>query len=400
MTSENLYLIRYDEIGLKGGNRRNFEKKLVGHIKSSLSDLGDIQIKRIRGRILLFGDLSRREDIESRLKCIPGLHSFSLGSSCEHGLEQLKSAVLDTMKRCWDGKKPIYFRISAKRSYKAYPLSAIELNIALGSHLVQHYGSDKLTVSLDNPDIDISAEIQKESAVVFEGRQKGIGGLPVGTAGRLLCLLSGGIDSPVAAFQMIRRGCRVDYIFFENRVFLGRAAYDKVRKLAEILGKFQPSARLYVIPFTDVQVAVRDLCTDRHRVILYRRFMYRIAETILQKGDGLGLINGEALGQVASQTLENINAVQDVVKSTVYRPLISMDKVEIMKIARNIGTYDVSIEDAPDCCSVFMPARPATRAKIPWLQEDEAKLDLPGLVQKSIEGLEVIDIKGFRHRAS
>jgi thiamine biosynthesis protein ThiI len=351
-------------------------------------------VERRRSRIMVLGELDRLETLEDRLSKIAGLHSFSRGYRCSMEIEALKLKVEEALMRSWDGEQAVTFKISTKRSNKKFPMSAVELNTLMGAHLVQKHGEDKLKVKLKEPQIDISIEIQNQETIVFESKVKGIGGLPVGTAGRVLCLLSGGIDSPVAAFQMMRRGCAVDYVFFENRVFLGRAAYDKVRRLAEILGQFQPKSRLHVVPFTDIQVAIRDHCTDRHRVVLYRRYMYRIADVLAKKFKYHGLVNGESLGQVASQTLENIQAVNTVVDHCVYRPLICMDKVDITNVSRKIGAYEVSIEDAPDCCSVFMPPKPVTRAKIPWLLEDEEKLESDQLIEEAIEKMEVLAIEG------
>ena len=394
MNDSPIYILRYDEIGLKGGNRKIFEQKLASHVRSSLKGLGTPIVERRRGRIMILGELERLEEIERRLRKIAGLHSFSKGYRCSMDLDDIKKHAEEALMRSWDGKTPIKFRISTRRSNKKFPMKAVALNADVGAHLVTLHGTDKLSVDLKHADVDVSIEIQTAEVIVFEGRVKGVGGLPVGTAGRVLCLLSGGIDSPVAAYQMMRRGCEVDYVFFENRVFLGRAAYDKVRKLAQLLGEYQPKSRLHVVPFTDIQVAIRDACTDRHRVVLYRRFMYRIADVLAKKFKYLGLVNGESLGQVASQTLENIQAVNTVVDSCVYRPLICMDKVEIIKVSYEIGTYDVSIEDAPDCCSVFMPPKPVTRAKIPWLIEDEEKIPTQELIDRAIEGMEVIRIDG------
>jgi tRNA uracil 4-sulfurtransferase len=390
-----LYLLRYDEIGLKGGNRKLFEERLASHVRESVKGCGKLKVRRIQGRIIIDGDFERVEELEERLGKIPGLHSFSRGYHCELELEALKIAACEALRRSWDGKTPVTFRISTRRSNKKFPLRAVEVNVEVGAHLVRTFGQDLLKVKLENAEVDISLELQKQGAVVYEGLKKCIGGLPVGSAGRVLCLLSGGIDSPVAAFQMMRRGCWVDYIFFENRVFLGRAAYDKVVRLAKVLGSFQSRARLFVVPFSNIQVAIRDACTDRHRVVLYRRFMYRIADRVAKDHKLLGLVNGECLGQVASQTLENIQAVNQVVESCVYRPLISMDKVQIMQTSRAIGTFDISIEDAPDCCSVFMPAKPATRTKISWLKEDESKLDVEKLVSEAIENMELLNVEGY-----
>ena len=391
-----IYVLRYDEIGLKGGNRRFFERTLANHVSAALKECSDAKVRIIQARLLIEGPVHDPEGLATRLTCIPGLHSFSRGLPCPMELEAMKASAAETFRRRWDGTSPVNFRITTKRSYKVFPIRAVEVNAQIGAHLLKTFGRDLVSVNLNEPDIEIVLEIQKNRVIVYDSVVPCLKGLPVGTAGRLLCLLSGGIDSPVAAFQMMRRGCEVDHIFFENRVFLGRAAYDKVRRLARTLNRFQPQSHLFVVPFSDIQVAIRDNCLDRNRVVLYRRFMYRIAEKVAKMRKHLGLINGECLGQVASQTLENINAVNHLVDVTVHRPLIALDKVDIMATARQIETYNISIEDAPDCCSVFMPDRPATRAKLELLEKDEAKLDVEGLVNSAIEQMEDHILKGSK----
>ena len=395
MSEKTLYLLRYDEIGLKGGNRKLFEERLANHVRESIRNCGKLKVRRVQARLLIEGEVERVEELEWRLVRIAGLHSFSRGYPCDLEIEALKKAALEALERSWDGQKTVTFRITTKRSNKAFPLRGMEVNVLVGNHLVQRYGQELLKVKLEEPEIEICLELQYHGAVVYQGLTKCIGGLPVGSAGRVLCLLSGGIDSPVAAYQMMRRGCQVDYIFFENRVFLGRAAFDKVQRLAAALGNYQPRARLFVVPFSNIQVAIRDHCTDRHRVVLYRRFMYRIADRVAIDNELLGLVNGESLGQVASQTLENIQAVNSVVKTCVYRPLICMDKVQIMQTSREIDAFDISVEDAPDCCAVFMPAKPITRAKISWLEEDERKIDVNALIEDALKGMETFNVLGY-----
>ena len=387
-----LYIIRYDEIGLKGQNRSMFERRLCKNIKGQAPKEASCNIIRIQGRVLVEVDSEFEEEIEDALRRTPGIHSFSKATTVGKDIEALKEAGLKELQKNWDGKSPIEFRVSAKRSDKEYPIKSSEINQAVGDHIFQHYGNEFLKVNLKKPQLEIGLEIHYQRAMVHSKIERSLGGLPVGTAGDVLCLLSGGIDSPVAAFQMLRRGCRVHFIFFENRVFLGRAAYEKVLRLAKTLSKFQGFCILNVVPFTDIQVAIRDECRERNRVILYRRYMYRIAERLLNEKGYHGLINGECLGQVASQTLENMKVVNDVVECPVYRPLISMDKNDIVNIAKKIDTFDISSEDAPDCCSVFMPSRPATKAKTEFLLDDETRLDSEALIEKAISEMEVIKI--------
>lgn len=386
-------IVRYSEIGLKGGNRHMFENALLAHIRKVTKKL-ELRPVKIRGRMLIETDAARAAEVMPRLGRLPGIHSLSLGHSCKADMDSLKHLCRKLFLEMWGGERPVRFRVSAQRSDKCFELKSFEINAAIGADLITTWGADKLKVDLGSPEIDLQLEIHSERAIVFAGRTMGVGGLPVGTAGQVLCLLSGGIDSPVAAYQMIRRGCRTHFIFFENRSFLGRAAGLKVKRLAEALSKFQYESRLDIVPFTDIQVAIRDNCREKNRVVLYRRMMYRIAERLARQHKLLGLVTGENLGQVASQTLENLQAVDSVSSLCVYRPLISLDKQDIMSMARKIGTYDISIEEAPDCCAVFLPSRPAIRAKPHELEEDEARLDMEALMDQALANRESSIIDG------
>lgn len=387
-----LYIIRYDEIGLKGHNRSTFERHLAKNIQNQVFRPYKVQTTRIEGRILAEVQPEGEDQLVEALKRTPGISSFSKATAVQRDFKAIEKAALEEFKKNWDGVSPIQFRVSTKRSDKNFPIKSSDVNAKVGAYIFEHSPQDLLKVNLKHPELDIGIEIHQKRAMVHSSKERGIGGLPVGSAGEVLCLLSGGIDSPVAAYQMIRRGCRVHHVFFENKVFLGRAAYEKVLRLAKKISAFQGYSILHVVPFTDIQVAIRDHCRDRNRVILYRRYMYRIAERLLEQKKYLGLVNGECLGQVASQTLENMRAVNDVVRAPVYRPLISMDKVDVINIAKQIDTFEISAEDAPDCCSVFMPKRPVTKAKSEFLVDDEKKLDSEALIQKAIAEMEVIKI--------
>jgi thiamine biosynthesis protein ThiI len=249
-----------------------------------------------------------------------------------------------------------------------------------------------LTVNIKEAEYVLEIEIGSSETVVFDNREPGLRGLPVGSSGNVLCLLSGGIDSPVSAFMMACRGCRVHFVFFDNQPFLGRGGYDKVLILAKKINHFQTRGTLFVVPFQDVQAAIRDHCNEENRVVLYRRMMYRIAAEIADRQGSLALVTGESLGQVASQTLENLAAVSCVTSVSVFRPLIGMNKESIISRAKEIGTYETSIEPQPDCCSVFMPKNPATRSKIPFLERDEEKIPWKELCDDALAKVEIIKV--------
>lgn len=383
-----LFIIRYNEIGLKSNNRSFFEDALMAHLRSEGGD--GLRVNKIRGRIFARIPEENAETFRESLSRIPGIHSFSPAWELPVDMGEWKEFAWKNLKPRLAEGRAIPFRVTAQRSDKKFPMTSPEINTELGGEMVLRAGEKALSVSLKEPEINIGLEVYKGSSAMYFDTTSGLGGLPVGTAGKLLLLLSGGIDSPVAGYRMIRRGCRTDMIFFENRVFLGRKAHGKVCRLARRLSLYQREANLFVVPFADVQVAVRDNCDERYRVLLYRRLMLRIAQKVAERGGHLGLVTGENLGQVASQTLENMAAVESVTNLNVYRPLIADDKNDIVADAEKIGSFDISIEEAPDCCTVFMPRRPATRASIEQLDTQEQKLDIDALVDGALEKMEVL----------
>lgn len=380
-----MWIVRYSEIALKGSNRAFFEQALTRDIKRRLAPHGAPAVTRTHGRIWIEDDPTRREQVRRELRLLPGVHSFSLVRRCANDLATLKAEGLQVFQSVWSGTQPARFRITSRRSDKRYPMKSEAVSRELGAHILQNAPTGLLSVNLDDPELNLNVEIHADFAAIYMAVETGAGGLPVGTGGKVMCLLSGGIDSPVATWQMIRRGGKVHYVFFENRTFLGRGAYDKVERLARRLARLQGRSTLTAVPFTAIQVAIRDRCRARNRVVLYRRFMYRIAEQIMHKQRCLGLVTGENIGQVASQTLENLGAVDTTVDAPVYRPLLCMDKGQIIDTARAIGTFEISIEDAQDCCSVFLPKHPETRAKAADMDADETHLDVAALQQQAID---------------
>lgn len=387
-----MWIVRYAEIALKGGNRAFFEQALHRDIKRRLAACGAPAVTRTHGRLWVNDDPKYREQVRRELQLLPGIQSFSLAHRCANDLETLKTRGWEIFRDAWAADRPTRFRITTRRADKRYPMKSEEVSRELGAHLLQNAPDGLLSVSLSEPELNLHVEIHGDFAAVHLVIEQGTGGLPIGTGGNVMCLLSGGIDSPVAAWQMIRRGCKVHHVFFENRTFLGRGAYDKVERLSKQLAHFQGRTTLTAVPFSDIQVAIRDHCEPRNRVVLYRRFMYRIAERIMRRHRCLGLVTGENIGQVASQTLENLRAVDITVEAPVYRPLLCMDKLHIIDIAKRIGTFETSIEEAPDCCSVFLPKRPETRARIEAMEADETHLDVETLEQQAIEAADCIKL--------
>jgi len=385
-------LIRYDEIGLKGRNRRHFENQLVSNIRYSLRDIKNIKIDKIHGRILGRVDLTDAKKCTSRLTQIPGIASISIGNSMEPDFDKMAELGVSLIHEKLQAQGELKFCVRTRRSNKAFPFTSKEVDFEVGSRIMETLSSNGLSVDINGAEFILEIEIGPQETIVFDNRVSGLSGLPVGSSGQVLSLLSGGIDSPVSTFKLINRGCRVHSIFFDNRTFLGRGGYDKVVRLAHTLNRFQGGGKLYVVSFQDIQVAIRDHCTDSNRVVLYRRMMYRIAHALAELKNYQGLVTGESVGQVASQTLKNLMAVSCVVPMSVLRPLIGMNKQEIITHAKKIGTYDISIEPQPDCCSVFMPDHPTTRSKIKYLESDESLYPWEDLMSQALDSMETIDL--------
>ena len=393
MTERRTVLIRYDEIGLKGRNRKFFEKCLLRNIKRVLSGTDDIEYRSPRGRIFLDIPSSFAPECTARLKTVPGIASFSIGISMAPDFDAISVLGIQWIEpRLESSGNSLKFCVKTRRSEKSFPKTSPEVNFEVGSRIMKQLSSRGLTVNIKEAEYVLEIEIGSSETVVFDNREPGLRGLPVGSSGNVLCLLSGGIDSPVSAFMMACRGCRVHFVFFDNQPFLGRGGYDKVLSLAKKINHFQARGILFVVPFQDIQGAIRDRCNEENRVVLYRRMMYRIAGEIAGRYHFLALVTGESLGQVASQTLENLAAVSCVTSLSVFQPLIGMNKESIISRAKEIGTYEVSIVPQPDCCSVFMPKNPVTRSKIPFLERDEEKIPWKELCDDALAKMEIIKV--------
>ena len=385
-------LIRYDEIGLKGRNRRHFENQLVSNIRYTLRGIKNIKIDKIHGRILGRVDLTDAEKCTSRLTQTPGIASISIGDSVEPDFDKIAQLGISLIQSKLQVLGQLKFCVRTRRSNKSFPFTSKEFDFEVGSRIMEALSSNGLSVDINRAEFVLEIEIGPQETIVFDNRVSGLSGLPVGSSGQVLSLLSGGIDSPVSTFKLINRGCRVHSVFFDNRTFLGRGGYDKVVRLAHTLNRFQGGGKLYVVSFQDIQVAIRDHCPDSNRVVLYRRMMYRIAHALAGLKNYQGLVTGESVGQVASQTLKNLMAVSCVVPMSVLRPLIGMNKQEIITHAKQIGTYDISIEPQPDCCSVFMPNHPSTSCKIKYLEADERFYPWEELMSSALDSMETINL--------
>jgi len=369
-------IVHYSEIGTKGQNRGFFEKKLVGNIKYSLKDLGIKQTRRERGRIIIELDKKHKEKkITEKLKCIPGIANFSFAISSSLDIEKMKKAIDKLIVK----KKT--FKVEASRSNKSYKYTSPKINEILGAYV---WKKTKMKGKMKNPEITFYAEIS-DKAFLYTNKIESVGGLPVGTAGKVVCLLSGGIDSPVAAYKMMTRGCDVIFVHFHN--YTSRIE-EKIEKIVKVLNKYQLRSKVYIVPFLPIQEDIIEKVPDKYRMIVYRRVMMNIAEKIMEKENAKAIITGDSLAQVASQTLENLAIIHSATSKPVLAPLIGKSKMNIISMSKQIGTYDLSIQPYRDCCAYMIAKHPATRARKEDIENYEADLDKKKF-EKAVEKAEV-----------
>ena len=371
-------IAHYHEIALKGKNRPFFINKLLDNLRYATKGTGVDNAKDQGGRVILSLASDAREDlVKERVSKVFGIANFALGYRTSNDVEVLKEAVL----RHIGDKSFKSFRITTKRGYKEYPLTSMDVDRLIGAHIREATGAK---VDLTQPELTIFIEILAKEAFIYTEKFQGQGGLPVGTSGKVACLLSGGIDSPVAAYRMMKRGCSVFFVHFHSYPYLSKMSQEKVGDIAEILNQYQRSSKLFLIPFGDIQKEIVLQAPAKYRVVLYRRMMVRITEAIAKREKALALVTGESLGQVASQTLENITSIENAATLPVLRPLIGMDKGEIIGQAKDIGTYDISIIPDQDCCQLFIPKNPAVRTTIEEIERVEKALDIPRLISMGL----------------
>ncbi len=381
----NAVVCRYHEIAIKGNNRREFERQLIRNMNNVLRGHVKCRIRQVRGRIWMepfaqncFFSKDELTAIHELLPFVFGLESFSPARLVQPEMTAIRDAVSvivpEFLKSRFPERAALSFRIRARRSNKNFPLRSKEIEIDLADIVSSCVSDNKLTVNLEQADLTVWCEVRHEFAAVFTDIFRAPGGLPVGCNGRVLCLLSGGIDSPVAAYLTMKRGCHVDFITFHSSPYTPLESVDKVKSIVNKLNVYQSNSSLYVCNIASVQKRIRDSCHDRNRTVLYRRAMLRIAEKIAINNHYDALLTGEAVGQVASQTLTNMSTIGASIDMLVLRPLCGADKADSIRIAENIGTYPISIIPAPDSCTVFAPASPATAVPLHIALLDERKI--------------------------
>lgn len=401
---DRVFVCRYGELFLKSGNRRRFERVLVDNMRAALRGLADVRVEPTHGRVLVRVPAPATDEAVVRLSRVFGLVSFSVGrelpiapldrddsrgDSGEADVEALTVAAVEEAKLAVERERPRSFKIEARRADKRFPIRSMEIARRVGARVEAATG---LRVDVHAPDLRLGVEVTDRRAFVHAGTHPAPGGLPVGASGRALLLLSGGIDSPVAGWLAAKRGLALDAVYFHSPPYIGEKSRDKVLALARQLARYQAVRSVTVVPFTDTQKHLRDAGPAELAVVLYRRMMMRIADAIADRLEAGALVTGENLGQVASQTIENLTTIEAAARRLVLRPLVTYDKVETTALARRIGTYETSILPFEDCCSLFVPAHPATAARPADAERAEAQLDLQVEVAAAVAGSERIEV--------
>jgi len=379
-------LIRYGEMTTKGKNRGRFTSILRENVRNRLKSFENIKITATRDRMYIKLNGEDHEKVAASLKQVFGIHTFSYARKVETELEAIKKGALQAIEELGDTVKT--FKINAQRSYKQFPLNTPQLNRELGGYVLQN--TEHLTVDVHNPDVAVRVEVRDDATYITCGEEYGAGGYPVGVGGKVMLLLSGGIDSPVAAYMLLKRGVSIEAIHFESPPFTSDRAKQKVTDLASTLTRYCRRVTLHVIPFTEVQKAIHKEMPASYTMTIMRRIMLQIAEKVSVERKALALATGESLGQVASQTLDSMHTINEVTNYPVLRPLLAMDKLEIMDIAKRIDTYDISIRPYEDCCTIFTPANPTTKPKRDKVARFESRFDFTELINEAVASKETL----------
>ncbi|MFA5358924.1 MAG: tRNA uracil 4-sulfurtransferase ThiI [Patescibacteria group bacterium] len=384
------FIIHYNEIALKGGNRDYFEKKLITNIKRSLTEVGDVKIKKLYGRILvLFGGEINGEVIARKLSQIFGIANYGSVFISDVSLKLGKDVIEPLAKEIIiliKDKQFENFAVTVKRGDKKFPLHSPQVEKEIGGYIYEQMQREK-RVKLKNPELEIFIEIVEKDIFIYFDKISGAGGLPAGSSGRGLCLISSGFDSPVAAYKMARRGVIVDFLHFHSYPHTSRASLDNVKRIVEVLNSYQYDGRLFTSAFGDFQKKVVMSAPAKLRVVLYRRMMLRVAQELARKLKIKILITGDSVGQVASQTIDNITAVSAAVDMPILRPLCGDDKQDIVNLAVKIGTHDISAQPYDDCCSMFVPPNPETHARIAEVEAAEKGLEIEKLTKDIVDNI-------------
>ena len=381
-------MVRYGELSTKGKNRKDFIGRLAGNVTKVLRDFPQVEIHPRHDRMHIVLNDAPFAKVDKRLKRVFGIQTYSPTIKVEKTLAKIEETALALMKETF--KKGMTFKVNTKRSDHQFLYDTNELNKMVGDYLFDNM--ENLKVEMKHPDIVLRIEVRKDAVYISNQLLRGAGGMPVGTGGRAVMMLSGGIDSPVASYLALKRGVDIEMVHFYSPPYTTEKALNKAKELTGILANYAGKINFVAVPFAEIQETIKEKIPEGYLMTVQRRFMLQLADKIRAKRRGLAIFNGESVGQVASQTLESMAAINDVTTTPVVRPVATMDKTEIINLAEKIGTFDLSIQPFEDCCTIFAPPRPKTKPKIDKAREFENRLDVEGLIDRALAGIQVTSI--------
>ena len=381
-------MVRYGELSTKGKNRKDFIGRLAGNVTKVLRDFPQVEIHPRHDRMHIVLNDAPFKEVDQRLKKVFGIQTYSPTIKVEKTLEAIEKTSLSLMKETF--KKGMTFKVNTRRSDHQFLYDTNELNKMVGDYLFANMSD--LKVEMKHPDLVLRIEVRKDAVYISNQLLHGAGGMPVGTGGRAVMMLSGGIDSPVASYLALKRGVDIDMVHFYSPPYTTEKALNKAKELTGILANYAGKINFIAVPFAEIQETIKEKIPEGYLMTVQRRFMLQLADKIRAKRKGLAIFNGESVGQVASQTLESMAAINDVTTTPVVRPVATMDKTEIIRLAEKIGTFDLSIQPFEDCCTIFAPPRPKTKPRIDKAREFENRLDVEGLIERALAGIQVTAI--------
>ncbi|MEG0527273.1 tRNA uracil 4-sulfurtransferase ThiI [Amedibacillus sp. YH-ame10] len=378
-------LVRFGELSTKGKNKKDFIKRLLTNMKNALREFEALTYERTHDRMYIMLNGEDPKKVSEPLAKVFGISSFSFAIQVPSDIEEIKKTALMVAKETSGDT----FKIESRRSYKLFPMISDEINRELAGEILRN---TEWKVNVKTPDLRIQVELHEDHTYIMTNKIPGAGGYPVGVGGKALVMLSGGIDSPVASYLMMKRGISIECIHYASPPYTSKAAQDKVLDLARAIAPYQGHIRVHVVPFTELQLAIYKHCDESYAITIMRRMMYRIAQRICEKQNCLAIVNGESIGQVASQTLESMQTINEVTQMPVIRPVACLDKLEIIDLAKKINTYETSILPFEDCCTIFTPKNPVTKPTLHRAQRLESRFDFETLLNECIEKTESINI--------
>lgn len=381
-------MVRYGELSTKGKNRKDFIGRLAGNVTRVLKDFPEVKIHPKHDRMHIVLNDAPFEEIDKRLKLVFGIQTYSPTIRIEKNIEAIKKTALELMQATF--KPGMTFKVNTRRSDHNFEYDTNQLNLLVGNYLFENIAD--LKAEMKHPDLVLRIEVRQDAVYISNQLLHGIGGMPVGTAGKAIMMLSGGIDSPVASYLAMKRGVEIEMVHFFSPPYTSEKALAKAKELTSILAKYAGKINFIAVPFAEIQETIKEKVPEGYLMTVQRRFMLQLADLIRAKRNALAIFNGESVGQVASQTLNSMVAINDVTTTPVIRPVATMDKTEIIRLAEKIGTFDLSIMPFEDCCTIFAPPRPKTKPRLDKARQYQEMLDVEGLLQRAMDGIDITPI--------